>query len=104
MAIRHRGLTPPPDSLLAATARDIYAAPALLGAALLIALDIGESQRLGRQDGRDPFALDPSTGRGDSRVRSPRHSIVVGIGNATSNGTSLAEYATTLGEYTAPQW
>lgn len=38
---------------LAATARDIYAAPALLGAALLVALDISESQRLGTQDGRD---------------------------------------------------
>lgn len=38
---------------LAATARDIYAAPALLGVSLLIALEIGEAQRAGGQDGRD---------------------------------------------------
>ncbi|HEY2036324.1 MAG TPA: glycosyltransferase family 39 protein [Steroidobacteraceae bacterium] len=38
---------------LAATARDIYAAPALLGVSLLIALEVGEAQRACRQDGRD---------------------------------------------------
>jgi len=38
---------------VAATARDIYAAPALLGVSLLIALGVGEAQRLGNQSGRD---------------------------------------------------
>ncbi|HEV2444000.1 MAG TPA: glycosyltransferase family 39 protein, partial [Steroidobacteraceae bacterium] len=37
---------------LAATARDIYAAPAMLGASLLVALEVSEAQRLGAQ-GRD---------------------------------------------------
>lgn len=36
---------------LAATARDIYAAPALLGVSLLIALEVAEAQRLGERDG-----------------------------------------------------
>ncbi|MHB8813248.1 MAG: ArnT family glycosyltransferase [Steroidobacteraceae bacterium] len=38
---------------LAATARDIYAAPALLGVSLLIALEVSEAQRLGSRDPRD---------------------------------------------------
>lgn len=37
---------------LAATARDIYAAPAVLGVSLLVALEVSEAQRLGAQ-GRD---------------------------------------------------
>ncbi len=37
----------------AATARDIYAAPALLGVSLLIALEVSEAQRLASQDPRD---------------------------------------------------
>lgn len=40
---------------LATTARDIYAAPALLGVSLLIALYIGEMQRPGSQPRRDPL-------------------------------------------------
>jgi 4-amino-4-deoxy-L-arabinose transferase-like glycosyltransferase len=38
---------------LAATARDIYAAPALLGVSLLIALEVGAAQRLGGRSGGD---------------------------------------------------
>lgn len=36
---------------LAATARDVYAAPALLGVSLLIALEVSEAQRLGKHGG-----------------------------------------------------
>ena len=38
---------------LAATARDVYAAPALLGLSLLIALEVSEAQRLASEDPRD---------------------------------------------------
>jgi 4-amino-4-deoxy-L-arabinose transferase-like glycosyltransferase len=38
---------------LAATARDVYAAPALLGVSLLVALEVSEAQRLGEHRGRD---------------------------------------------------
>jgi hypothetical protein len=38
---------------LAATARDVYAAPALLGVSLLIALEVAEAQRLASQSHRD---------------------------------------------------
>ncbi|HEX8756938.1 MAG TPA: glycosyltransferase family 39 protein [Steroidobacteraceae bacterium] len=40
---------------LAATARDIYAAPALLGVSLLIALYVSGAQQLASQDGCDPL-------------------------------------------------
>lgn len=40
---------------LSVTARDVYAAPALLGVSLLIALEVGEAQRLGSQGSRAPF-------------------------------------------------
>lgn len=40
---------------LAATARDIYAAPALLGVSLLIGLAVSEAQRLASQESRDPL-------------------------------------------------
>ena len=39
---------------LSATARDVYAAPALLGVSLLIALEVGEAQRLGSRGSRAP--------------------------------------------------
>lgn len=38
---------------LAATARDVYSAPALLGVSLLVALEVSEVQRLGSSGGRD---------------------------------------------------
>lgn len=38
---------------VAATARDIYAAPALLGVSLLVALEVSEAHRVASQDGRD---------------------------------------------------
>ncbi|HVS77524.1 MAG TPA: glycosyltransferase family 39 protein, partial [Steroidobacteraceae bacterium] len=38
---------------VAATARDVYAVPALLGLSLLMALDIGDAQRLAHHDSRD---------------------------------------------------
>ncbi|HXS21586.1 MAG TPA: glycosyltransferase family 39 protein [Steroidobacteraceae bacterium] len=38
---------------LAATARDVYAAPALLGASLLVALEVSDAQRLDSPGGRD---------------------------------------------------
>jgi 4-amino-4-deoxy-L-arabinose transferase-like glycosyltransferase len=40
---------------LAATARDIYAAPALLGVSLLIALEVSAAQRLGSEGRGDPL-------------------------------------------------
>ena len=40
---------------LAATARDVYAAPALLGVSLLIALEVSETQRVGNPGRGDPL-------------------------------------------------
>lgn len=40
---------------LATTARDIYAAPVLLGASLLMALEVGEAQRVANPGRRDPL-------------------------------------------------
>ena len=51
---------------LAATARDIYAAPAVLGVSLLIALEVSELQRLWAPRRSRPPALDPPTDRRDS--------------------------------------
>ncbi len=59
---------------LAATARDVYAAPALLGVSLLIALEVGEAQRLGQVGA----SRDSCSGRAGwlprSRASSPRRS------------------------------
>ena len=40
---------------VAATARDVYAAPALLGIGLLVALDVSDAQRLGSASAGDPL-------------------------------------------------
>ena len=82
---------------LAATARDIYAAPALLGAALLIALHISESHRPGRHEGRDHLLW---TRRLVATVAGVFAAILValGIGGMTSNSPDLAHPTIALGE------
>lgn len=85
---------------LAATARDIYAAPALLGAGLLIALEIGEEQRLGKQDCRDHLLW---TRRLIATIACLLAAalLALGIANATSSGVPLTYHVRTVGEYSA---
>src|SRR6185312_12780258 len=83
---------------LAATARDVYAAPALLGVSLLIALELSEAQRQAREDRRD-------------HLRWTRHLVatiacvlaaalaVLGIASATSGSADVADSALAIGEY-----
>src|SRR6185437_7528757 len=83
---------------LAATARDVYAAPALLGVSLLIALELSEAQRQAREDRRD-------------HLRWTRHLVatiacvlaaalaVLGIASATSGSADVADSALASGEY-----
>jgi 4-amino-4-deoxy-L-arabinose transferase-like glycosyltransferase len=85
---------------VAATARDVYAAPALLGLSLLVALEIGEAQRLGAQDRRDHLLW---TRRLIAAIVFLLAAMLMtlGIGRATSYPASLAGHAATVGEYSA---
>ena len=83
---------------LAATARDIYAAPALLGLSLLVALEISETQRLGRQYGRDHLLW---TRRSVAAIACAFAAILVvlGVRGMTSNSSAVAHPATAVGKY-----
>ncbi|HEX5460030.1 MAG TPA: glycosyltransferase family 39 protein [Steroidobacteraceae bacterium] len=83
---------------LAATARDIYAAPALLGVSLLIALYLSEVQRLDSPAHRDTLLW--------TRVLVATIAclcatalVVLGIGAVTSNSARLGDRALTIGKY-----
>ncbi|HEV2272028.1 MAG TPA: glycosyltransferase family 39 protein [Steroidobacteraceae bacterium] len=73
---------------LAATARDIYAAPALLGVSLLIALEVSEAQRLGSPGRRDPLRW---TRRLVATIACLLAAVLVvfGIGSDTSHSAGL---------------
>ena len=83
---------------LAATARDVYAAPALLGVSLLIALEVAEAQR--------PQGVGPGDALLWTRVLVATIAcafaaalVVLAIGNLTSSGGRLADHAVTVGKY-----
>ena len=85
---------------LAATARDVYAAPALLGVSLLVALYVSEVQRLGSQARRGPLLW--------TRVLVATIAclfaaavLVLGIGGATSSSAGLADHSLVIGGYAA---
>lgn len=82
---------------LAATARDVYAAPALLGVSLLIALEISAAQRLSNRDRRDPMRW---TRRLVAVIACALAAAlaVIGIAKLMSDRTDLAA-ASTIGEY-----
>lgn len=82
---------------LAATARDIYVAPALLGAALLTALEISDAQRTGRQGGRDHLLW---TRRLVATIACVFAAglVVLGIAGTTSNSSDLTHSAIAAGE------
>jgi 4-amino-4-deoxy-L-arabinose transferase-like glycosyltransferase len=84
----------------AATARDVYAAPALLGAGLLVALDVSEAQRFGRQDGRDHLHWTRGLIATIACLLAVAL-IVLGIGDATSNGAAITHDMTIVGDYSA---
>ena len=69
---------------LAATARDIYAAPALLGVSLLIALEISEAQRFGGERRRDLLLWTRRLVATIACVLAATL-VVFGIGSVTSN-------------------
>lgn len=86
---------------VAATARDIYAAPALLGVSLLMALEVSEAQRLGgqseNQSRRDPLLWT----RGLVAVIACIFAavlVVFGIASMTSNGAG-SRALIAVGEY-----
>ena len=82
---------------LAATARDVYAAPALLGVSLLIALEVSDAQRHGSQRQGDPLLW---TRRLVATIACAFAValMVLCIGNVTSNSAGLP-VAVTIGEY-----
>lgn len=82
---------------LAATARDTYAAPALLGVSLLIALEVSETQRLASQDRRDDLLW---TRRLVATIACifAAALLVLCVGSVRSNRTDLP-MAVTIGEY-----
>jgi 4-amino-4-deoxy-L-arabinose transferase-like glycosyltransferase len=85
---------------LAATARDVYAAPALLGVSLLIALDVSEAQRLGRHGHRDNLFWTHILVAAIACVCTAAL-VMLAIGDLTSNSGRIAQHAITVGEYAA---
>lgn len=84
----------------AATARDIYAAPALLGASLLVALEVSEAQRLGNQVHRDLLLWTRRLIAAIACVLAAALTAL-GIGSAMSGSAGLADRVITIGEYSA---
>jgi 4-amino-4-deoxy-L-arabinose transferase-like glycosyltransferase len=83
---------------LAITARDVYAAPALLGMSLLIALEVGEVQRSASHDDRDPLRW---TRRLIAAIASVLAAtlLVLGIGSLARGAESLAHRSIAIGRY-----
>lgn len=82
---------------VAATARDVYAAPALLGIALLAALHVSEAQRLGSEIAGDPLLWT----RRSVAVLVCAFAVVLAVlcvGEATSGSPGLPR-VTTVGKY-----
>ncbi len=82
---------------LAATARDIYAAPALPGVSLLVALEVSEAQRLGGQSRRDLMSWTRRLVVAITCLFAAAL-VVLGVAELTSNGTGSAA-AVATGEY-----
>lgn len=85
---------------LAATARDVYAAPALLGVSLLVALHVSEMQRLGSQCNRDHLLWTRvlvATIAGAFAAAL----VVLAIESLTSNSEPAPGDAIAVGEYAA---
>jgi len=85
---------------LAATARDIYAAPALLGVSLLVALYVSEMQRPGNQARRDVFLWTRVLVAAIACLFSAVL-VVLGIGVMTSNSGRFADLSILIGAYAA---
>ena len=87
---------------LAATARDIYAAPALLGVSLLIALEVSEAERLAGESRPDVLLWTRRLIAAIACVFAAALFMLC-IGEATSNGATSnswdAPVAVTVGEY-----
>ena len=83
---------------LAATARDVYAAPALLGVSLLIALYVSEVHRLGSLAHRDTLFWTRVLVAAIACLCAAAL-VVLGIGAATSNSARLGDRAITIGRY-----
>lgn len=73
---------------VAATARDIYAAPALLGVSLLIALKVSEAQRLPTQERRDDLLWTRRLVAAIACIFAAAL-LVLFVGSVTSNRTDL---------------
>jgi 4-amino-4-deoxy-L-arabinose transferase-like glycosyltransferase len=83
---------------LAITARDVYAAPALLGVSLLIALELGEAQRSASPHDRDPLLWTRRLIAAIACVLAATL-LVLGIASTSGGVESLAHRLTAISQY-----
>ena len=83
---------------VAATARDVYAAPALLGVSLLIALEIGDAQRFASHETRDPLVWTRRLIAAIACVLAAAL-LALGISSVSSGAADLARRSIAIGQY-----